>query len=954
MAETLSFAPAGFATIERRAPLVGREAELRELDAALDAVRREGKSRAITLIGAAGIGKTRLVRDFLSRQRSTTSGVPRVFRGSAREGGSAYDVFARVLRARFGIVEGMDPEAAKAQVRAKVAAVLDDRKVGDVCFFLGQILELEFMDSPLIQAVRADSHQMRMLRRAVIKRFIEADAWRVPSSPSRHDTDPELVPSSSPLPLASPAASSEPTSNAAPTSSRDGQSGPCVIVFDDLHHAHDESLDLLAQLTESLDAPVLVLCLARQDLVARRDEWAKQGGGRHKLIELPPLSEADSTRVMEELLTPVGDAEGIDELSNAACTLAGGNPALLERMVRIFHDMGVIEVKDNFAEVEVWRIHLERLGGVRLPLTVEDAIQARIGALSPHERDLLERAAMMGSVFWLGGLLAMARLDVNAPDVWERDAVTDIGAMRDTLRDLTERDYLLTLPDSTFPDDEEFVFKHNLERETLLKLLPRAQTRRFHKAIADWLSFKPHVRTHEEYMGMLARHQEQAGLVVQAASTYLDAAHLARERYSNAKASEYYIKGLTLLRDGAEGSTEQQLRALHHFGDVLQVLGRNDEALDCYSEMLVRAYRLNLRSKGGSAHGRIGRLLREIGRLDEAEAHLEAALGLFEDNADERGIASTVDDIGKLHWLRGDHQKALASTQRALLLRRKLGDRRSIALSLNNLGLVHQDAGQLTLALDAFEQALRIRREIGDLVGVSISLNNLGTVAQDQRDDQRALQLFLEAYEVAKETGHRNRMALVLTNLGETYNRVGDPPAAIHYLKQAEEIAEELGDRMGLAEAGRGLGKAYIAQGEHAKAREATQRAVDIFRQIQNKVQLGVALRSLGEVMAAGAARRADSSARGSESEVTPEDMLLARAHLLQSVWIFEELGNDVELARSCRVYATLLRASPDFETDDVSVREAEQFSKRADDIFAKLKMARGLDPHPDAALGPR
>lgn len=923
MAETVSVAPAGFAMIDRRATLVGRTAELRELDDALEAIRRDRKSRAITLIGPAGIGKTRLVRDFLSKQRFNPSGAPRVFRGAAREAGSAYDVFARVLRARFGIVEGMDGEAAKSQVRVKVAAVLEDRKVNDVCFFLGQIIELEFLDSPLIQAVRADAHQMRMLRSAVIKRFIEADASLVSAAP---DTDPDLVPSSR-------APVSTPTPEPAP------RNGPYVIVFDDLHHAHDESLDLLAHLMESLDAPVLVLCLARPDMLTRRDEWAKQGGARHKLIEVAALPEADAARVVAELLTPVGDARGIEELSNAACTLAGGNPALLERMVRIFHDIGVIEVKDAFAEVESWRIHLERLSDVKLPLTVEDAIEARIGALAPHERDLLERAAIMGSVFWLGGLLAMARLDVNAPDAWTRESVTDVEAMLETLRDLTERDYLLTLPDSTFPDDEEFVFKHNLERETLLKLLTRTQRLRFHKAIADWLSFKPHVRTHEEYMGMLARHQEQAGLLVQTASTYLDAAHLARERFSNAKASEYYIKGLTLLRDGAEGSTEQQLRALHHFGDVLQVLGRNDEALDCYNEMLARAYRLNLRSRGGAAHGRIGRLLRDIGRLEEAAVHLEAALGLFEDCADERGIASTVDDIGKLHWLRGDHQKALLATQRALVLRRKLGDRRSISLSLNNLGLIYQDSGQLTLALDAFEQALRIRREIGDLIGVSISLNNLGTVAQDQRDERRALQLFLEAYEVAKETGHKNRIALVLANLGESYNRAGDPPKAIHYLKQAEEIAEELGDRMGMAEAERGLGKAYVARGDYAKARESTQRAVDIFREIQNKVQLGVALRSLGEVMAAGT----------TSGEVTAEDMLLARAHLLQSVWIFEEIGNDVELARSCRVYVTLLRASPEFEADDVSVREAEQFTKRADSIFANLKLARNLDP---GALG--
>jgi tetratricopeptide (TPR) repeat protein len=921
MSESLSFAPEGFGSIDRRAVLVGRAGELRELDKALRAIHEDGRARAVTIVGTAGIGKTRLVRDFLSKQRGEPS-APRVFRGAAREGGAVYDVFARLLRARFGILEGMDPEAAKAQVRAQVAAVLEDRKVGDVCFFLGQLLALDFMDSPLIWAIRGDAQHMRLLRRAVIKRFIEADAAFVP----RRDraTDPDVG-----------AKQGEGRPSTAPPPARPAT----VLVFDDLHFAHDESLDLLGHLVDTLDAPVLVVCLARPELVARREDWVRHGGPRHAVIELSPLSETDSARVMDELLAPCGEADGVSELVDAACALAGGHPALLERMVHIFHDMGVLEASDAFAEVERWTIHPERLAGVKLPLTIEDAVQARIAALTPRERALLERAAMMGSVFWLGGVVAIERIDAKGPDVWSRDAVRDVGEIRATLEGLKERDYVLTLPDSTFPDDEELVFKHNLEREALLRLLPKAQARRFHKALADWLSFKPHVRAHEEYMGMLARHQEEAGLVVQAAATYLDAADVARERYANAKASEYYVKGLGLLRDGAEGSTEQQLRALHHFGDVLQVLGRNDEALDCFNEMLVRAYRLDLRAKGGAAHGRIGRLFRDTGRLDEARVHLDAALQLFEDGGDDRGIASTVDDLGKLQWLRGDYQKALEFTQRALALRRRLGDRRSIALSLNNLGLVYQDSGQFKLALDAFEQALRIRREIGDLVGISISLNNLGTVAQDQRDDRRALSLFLEAYEVAKETGDRNRIALVLTNLGETYNRLGDPTKAIHYLKQAEDIADELGDKLGLAEAVRGLGKAYLAQREYTRARECTARAVEIFREVHSKVQLGVALRSLGEVMAAG-------SAGG-------EGLLTARAHLLQSIWIFEEIGNDVELARSCRVYAALLRASPELETDPDSIAEADQFARRAEEIFAKLRLsAHGIDP--EGLLGSR
>ncbi|MGH7269299.1 MAG: AAA family ATPase, partial [Polyangiaceae bacterium] len=175
-----SFFPASrFSATERRAALAGRANELRELERAYAFVQETSQARTVTVVGGPGIGKTRLVRDFLVRLRSAGGAAPpRVFRGAAREGGPAYEVFARVLRARFGIIEGMDPEAAKAQVRAQLAGVLEDRKVGDVAYFLGQLLELSFQDSPLIRAVEGDPQQIRLLRRAVIKSFLEADAGK--------------------------------------------------------------------------------------------------------------------------------------------------------------------------------------------------------------------------------------------------------------------------------------------------------------------------------------------------------------------------------------------------------------------------------------------------------------------------------------------------------------------------------------------------------------------------------------------------------------------------------------------------------------------------------------------------------------------------------------------------------------------------------------------------------
>src|SRR5688500_3581906 len=92
-----------------RAPLVGRTLELRELDDALAEVFRTDEPRIVTIVGSAGIGKTRLVHEFVTRVRERESSV-RVYRGICRDNGPTFGVVQRILRARFGIIEGADPQ----------------------------------------------------------------------------------------------------------------------------------------------------------------------------------------------------------------------------------------------------------------------------------------------------------------------------------------------------------------------------------------------------------------------------------------------------------------------------------------------------------------------------------------------------------------------------------------------------------------------------------------------------------------------------------------------------------------------------------------------------------------------------------------------------------------------------------------------------------------------------
>src|SRR6185503_16060114 len=98
--------------LSARAPLVGRDDEVQTLEQALAAVRA-GQTRLCTILGPAGIGKTRLVQDFILREREKSESPVKVFRGSARDTATSYGMFARLLRQRFGLVEGMDEEQAK-------------------------------------------------------------------------------------------------------------------------------------------------------------------------------------------------------------------------------------------------------------------------------------------------------------------------------------------------------------------------------------------------------------------------------------------------------------------------------------------------------------------------------------------------------------------------------------------------------------------------------------------------------------------------------------------------------------------------------------------------------------------------------------------------------------------------------------------------------------------------
>ncbi len=862
------------AAVLSKAPLVGRMAEREAIAAALRRAIETSRPQLLTVIGTRGVGKSRLVTEVAADLAATTPDV-RVFRGQCRPE-SEQGALAKMLRTRLGLIDGMDADAQMDEMRTKLTEMFGDRRVGEILHFLGAFLGLKSGGTPLADAVDEDPRAFSQVSRAVLRRFFEVDAQR----------------------------------------------SPLMLVFEDLQDAQPEGIRLLRQLVEPMNAPVVILVTARPDLLATVRDWPEFLGERHTRIDLGGLSPEESHVLVKTLLSRAGRIP--NELIDAAVDMGGGNPLLLEQLCRIFYDQKVLVVGENGSP----QVFLDRLDDISLPMSVEDAVRSRLSSLSPPERELLEMGAVMGPVFWLGGLVVLGRAHKTPPELW--GGAEDLAPhFRDLLHGLEERDFVLRMPDSAIPGDEEWIFKHNLEREMLAKLVAPEAATDYHLMMAEWLEFRFSDRA-EEQLDLLAQHYESGNRPLRAARCMLDSADRARARYANAKAAEHYAKGLQLLGDF---DVRLRLDAHHHLGDVLQRLGKVDEAMNEFRSMLGLAFRLDLKNKGGAAHNRIGRLHRDTGHLDLAMKHLGTALALFEGAGDERGVASSFDDIGKVHWMRGNYDQALRYLQDALTRREALGDKRSIALSLNNIGLVFQDSGQYKAALDALTRALELRREVEDLPGVTATLNNLGTIYQDKGDDAEAVQLWHEGLEVAREIGDRKRQAILMLNIGEGQYRMRNIDEAIRMLGDVEQICIELSDRILLAETWRGLGKAHLLRGDLKKAQKFLERSVEMFELPKSKVHVAIARRTLGECLAV----------YGYDSEQGRRAETLLR----QSLEIFEDSGNELEFARTAKVLAELLRQAPETAGSGLA-DEADQLRLRADEIFSKLQVEEeAVNPSP-------
>ncbi len=870
-----------FAVSGVQSALVGRASELERMDEAIQHAVDFQAPQLITVVGNQGTGKTRLVAELVNQ---VVKPPMRVYSGRATEGGPRYGAIASFLRNRFRISEGDNDEQVLEAFKAEVTNVFGDDRVAEVLHFLGGFLDLHFPDSPFLRVLNENPQQHDEIARTVLRRFLEVDA----------------------------------------------QASPLLLVFDGLQWADDETLTTLSELGAGLGGSSLVMvACARPEMLVRHGDWGS-GATDHLRIDLRNLEPDDAEAMLHNLLSRCADIP--DDIVDDAVEQTGGNPYFLEQLVRLFLANGTITI-----DGDAWKLDADRAMDTELPISIEEAIEARIANLEADERDALEKGAVFGNVFWTGSIVALTRVEQatahsraqDAPPPpptspldyrWSSDDPTHRN-IEQIIEELVERDYLLKLDpeDSTIPDDIELVFKHNLERELIVNSTEVGKQQRYYRIAAQWLETNLAGRS-EEQLEFLGQLYDRGGDKRRAAHCYLAGGDKARMRYANEEAVRLYTLGLDMLGDD---DAQARLGALHNLGDVLDLTGRTEQALARFTEMLRLSWLYDLGAKAGAAHSRLGRISRRKGEYDKSMQHLREANQLFTKANDRRGIAGTLDDIGRVHWLRGAYGQALEFHRQALSIRRAIGDRRSIALSLANIGRVHHDSGGFKAAIAQFREALDLRRDIGDLGGVVRSLTDLGGVHSEDGNYTMALELFAEARQIARDIGDKVALADVLYKLGACKSAMGAGQEAVDYLKEAIEVATKLGDRVQLSECSRCLAEVYLAVNNVQAARDHAKHALNLSEAVGSRVHVGTAHRVLAETVSAGG--------------FSDDERRRADEHYRQAVEILAGMKNELELARCYRSFAAFRDRCglPD---------DAAKLRTRADEIFGRLRGAASIE----------
>ncbi len=533
---------------------------------------------------------------------------------------------------------------------------------------------------------------------------------------------------------------------------------PVVLTLSDIHWASDEVLELCDRMLGRLhNQPFVLVATTRPGLETR---WAPAPGRHNALtLNLEPLDEAATAELVRSLMCGDADSDTVRFLLERS----GGNPFFVEELVAF-----VEETRDG--------------QGLReLPATLHGLVAARLDALAPGERSLLEDCAVVGGTGSVTAALALAE---------RADA-------RQVLDRLAERDLLQI-------DRDEFHFKSELIREIAYGTLTKAERARRHAAFAPILAARG-----EHFTDQAAHHLATAAELVaeigavpgvpadiraQAADALARAAERDEAVESWLPAEMHHDRTLSLL--GTEPSLERRVALLGRARARVQ-LRHLDDARDDALTALDEARATDDRLHEAVALSIIGEGEAAAGAYDVAEATFGEALQIWRELGDDSGAANVLRGLGMTHLFRGDLAEAERFVSEALGSYRSVDNQRGSAWALQNLAWISFTHGNIPLAEKRLEESADLFGELGDWGGLGWAYGLLAFVRYNQGRLDEAAAIAEHISLEGRDTGNRWAVAMMDVLLANVAMWSGRTHECIERSEDAIRSFQEMGDAWG-------------------------------------------------------------------------------------------------------------------------------------------------------------
>jgi class 3 adenylate cyclase/tetratricopeptide (TPR) repeat protein len=672
---------------------------------------------------------------------------------------------------------------------------------------------------------------------------------------------------------------------------------PLVVVFDDVNWAEPTFLDLVQYIADwSRDAPILLICMARPDLIDARPAWGRDDQNRVSL-SLEPLTDDESGRLVENLL---GAAPLAADARARILEAAEGNPLFVEEMLAMLIDEGILVRMDG-----AW-IAARDLSEVQIPSTITVLLASRLDRLDPEERQVLDRAAVEGQAFHWTAVQKLA-----APLPGERVSAALMALVR---KDLIRADR------PSFAGDEGFRFRHMLIREVCYDAIPKQLRAELHERFAEWLERAAGARV-VEYEEVLGYHLEQAHryrtelegmdergrlLARQGAERLASAGRRAVGRGDVPAALNLLDRAVSLF----EAAGEKRPDVLHDLGVVVYESGDLAGADRILTKAIEDADALGDSRLGARAlveRAALRQWIDPSADVDDLLQVTEAAIPVLEESGDELGLSQAWRRVAQAYWWRCRFAAMEEVLDRAVVHAERAGDAHELSEVL--IMLCRAAAMGPTPADDAIRRCREIReRTEGDPYAQAWADYMLAVLEAMRGAPDEARRLCAQAKGTFQELGLTVTLAVADMYAGMVELIAGDAVAAEQELRTGYTALSEMGERAALSTMAAMLARALNTQGRYDEAeslisvsREAASHD-DIVSQVQWRGALATVIARRGE------ADRAETLARQAVALASPTDFPFLQGHALEDLAEVLELGGRADeavavLAEAIRTY---------------------------------------------------